>query len=836
MTENIMQCCYTNAIKEAGGKISSGWQAVVVSENLPSEAYVNCVNLQNANSAIQSHMVDENGNVLNLFEITGDGAYVYVSRTQYGLTDRLGRPNMFSHAYIFSWKQENVISDPNVFLTLTGNNFAKDEESARRPKEVLERTEPLTLERALDRAGIPAEKYLVLIQCVYAQYSERKSVKPLYVQYDGTNEQMQAILYCIYYGLPYGVRRNLSAASGVGNSAKKHHLIFSQKASAQDTFLIPQTGENNVLTPRIERRIARSGFVEYAVRRYPEIDMNAYFQQLERLAVELGDAAASDELILKIAHQMTESPVLSDLSDQETGSRLSDALRSKTYGSQRMEEYISSMLDEVCRRKMCLTEESEANLKDRLSSPVTERLAEAGEQYHIYRLSALSNPEAAKLLRHLSKPVFDRYSQRLVERDRGMEILDTYYAAYGLEGGEVTWDALQELLTESGYVHPAPRTRERIEQAAWDLYRVQIERPGEVYSGFDALMRIMEQMLSDDQMQECRQNAKSEYWETQSLQTFRYRLFDEYKAMRADLNPYKQFEAIHELLDAYARGGDDAFFEKFGDFIVRCSSLFVKPDRVKEFRAKLEDELVEISAGAKNLFVWIDLMTLPEMEWAAVSIQEVKDALRNRYQDIQELRNAFRSKDFEALSGICQQIIESERTSDGFRKALGKSLHKECLKADTPADCLPLDVWLVLGSSLYPDNAFRIFDGKPPCILSVEEMQAVNQSRLLGTQPYLGQAEEYVRRKGTAAKIVSRWLNERRVIERRKAKENKTKDGQDSSVRALFSHFAAGTDSRAGWRLPGRSSDAQQEPAAGGQDSKKTAEKKAREKKGLFGR
>ena len=52
MTEKIMQCCYTNAVKETGGKISSGWQAVVVSEHIPAEAYANCVSLQNANSTI----------------------------------------------------------------------------------------------------------------------------------------------------------------------------------------------------------------------------------------------------------------------------------------------------------------------------------------------------------------------------------------------------------------------------------------------------------------------------------------------------------------------------------------------------------------------------------------------------------------------------------------------------------------------------------------------------------------------------------------------------------------------------------------------------------------
>ena len=43
MTENTMQCCYTNAVQEVGGKISSGWQPVAVSDNIPSEAYNGCI-------------------------------------------------------------------------------------------------------------------------------------------------------------------------------------------------------------------------------------------------------------------------------------------------------------------------------------------------------------------------------------------------------------------------------------------------------------------------------------------------------------------------------------------------------------------------------------------------------------------------------------------------------------------------------------------------------------------------------------------------------------------------------------------------------------------------
>lgn len=281
MTENTMQCCYTNAVQEVGGKISSGWQPVAVSDNIPSEAYNGCISLQNANATIQAPMVDERGNVLNLYEITGDGSFVYVSRTQYGLVDRLGRPNMFSHAYIFSWKKEDVLGDPNTFLTIDRSNFAEDEQTASTQKTQLNRDAALTLEQAMRTAGLTPETYLTLIQCVYCQFSERKAAKPLFVQFDGSEEQMQAILYCIYFGLPHYVRKSLSIASAISNTSDSKNIIFSEFASKHETYIIPQTGENNLLTQRAERKIARLGFPDFAVRNCTSIDARQYFAQLD---------------------------------------------------------------------------------------------------------------------------------------------------------------------------------------------------------------------------------------------------------------------------------------------------------------------------------------------------------------------------------------------------------------------------------------------------------------------------------------------------------------------------------------------------------------------------
>ena len=834
MTETILQCCYTNAVREAGGKISSGWQAVVVSEDLPSEAYAACVSLQNANSTLQSHVVDEQGNVLNLFEIVGDGAYAYVSRTQYGLTDRLGRPNMFSHAYIFSWKREDVIGDPNVFLTLTDSNFARDEETARQTKDALERSEPFTLEGALERTGMTAETYLTLIRCIYALYTERKAAKPVYVQYDGTEEQMRAILYCIYMGIPYGMRRNLSIASATANTSKSQHLIFSVEAARHDSFVVPQTGENNILTPRTERRIARCGFVEDAAIHYQEMNVDGYFRQLEKLALELGDPAASDELILRIAHQMLEAPTLAELSDEELGGRLSDALRSKSYGSQRMEEYISNMLDEVCWRKGSLTEESEANLAERLTVPATKQLADAGERYNIYRLGTLPVEAAAKLLGNLSKSVFDRYSQTLVESDKGRQILDHYYATCGLEGREPSWESLNAFLAETSYVHGAVKTRDAIDAAAWRLYEAQL-KGSDGARGYASLMDLMRKMLPPEQLYDCGESAKTSYWENLAFQSFTYRKIEEYRAMQVQDNKRcGQYMATCAILAAYEKDGDDVFFRELHRFATRYERVFAQPTRTKLFLAKLEEEMCLISPRAEELFDWVPVVSIPDT--GAV------------LEDILVLRNRLRRKEFDRFADAFRKILERTRdTGDAGRikKELGGILAAGCRKADTLGNWVPIDVWLVLGTALYPDNAFRIFDEEDPCVLRVEEARAVGQSLLLEEAAYIHQAENFVQSKGKSAKVVHKWLGEIKAMERRRrADERKVQREADGSVldrgRAFLSQLTSGGEMRSGRRVSTQKDDAAQDRRRGSAPSgqstgkEKKGEKRAGEKKRFF--
>lgn len=786
MTENIMQCCYTNAEQEIGGKISSGWQPVAVTNNIPSDAYNGCVKLQNANSAIQSHMVDERGNVLNLFEITGDGAYVYVSRTQYGLVDRLGRPNMFSHAYIFSWKMEEVISDPNVILTLARSNFVDNEDAAKQEKTGLLRREPFSLQEALQIAGMDAKAYLTLIQCVYSQYSERKSAKPIYVQYDGSDEQMQAILYSIYYGIPHYMRRNLSIASAVSNTAESKNLIFSEYATKNEAYLVPRTGENNILTPRASRKIARYGFVDYAARNYETLDVSAYFAMLEKTAIELGDSTASNELVLKIAHLMIEDTRLADLSDSELDSRLSDALRSKSYGSQRMESYISDMLDEVRARKMFLTEESEANLADRLTAPATDRLADAGEQYNIYRFSSLSIEEAAKMLSNMAKTGFGRYSQSLSKSKKGLQILDHYYAEYALVDEEVTWETLNRLLDETGFMSSRLKTTDFIDAKAWELYYTLLDKQGEAVAAYNSLMELMGRLYGEENKAQHVQSAKEAYWERKSFKSFSYADLAEYKVMSDESEKCSMFAHLYAVLDTYKNYGDNEFLMALNKFFLLFRRVIVEGKLSNTILTKVEEESKSISTKAMLLFAWMKVAALADA--------------KELFAEVLKVKNAFKCRDYEAFVETYQKIVEVSsfsRNSGTLTKALSKAVVEDCKRTDCNQTPIPLDVWLLLGSSQY-SNSFQLFDVTTPrpCVLDQQETFVVVQSKLLWVRPYSLYAEEYIQNRGAEAKTVRKWLNEQKMVEkRRRADERRARNENEGSFLdrglSFISQFAA---------------------------------------------
>ena len=112
MTDHFMPGCYT---RTGGQGIDSGWQVVAASRELPAKIHKDYALLQSANVASQLP-VDGQGRALNLFELVGNGSYIFMTRIHYGLTDSLSRQNnMFAHTFLFPLSEGPPLALPNGF-------------------------------------------------------------------------------------------------------------------------------------------------------------------------------------------------------------------------------------------------------------------------------------------------------------------------------------------------------------------------------------------------------------------------------------------------------------------------------------------------------------------------------------------------------------------------------------------------------------------------------------------------------------------------------------------------------------------------------------------------
>lgn len=755
--DKILQCCYTNAAQESGGKLRSGWQAVAVSPDLPPEAYRVCIGLQNANSAMQGTMTDERGHVLNLLQFCGDGSYLYMIRSQYGLLDRLGRPNMFSHALIIPWKDSSALTDPNSFLTIANENFKNNEADAETLPASLSRTPAFQIENAMEEVGLDAATYGTLIRCVYTQMSERKAASPLYIQYDGTERQLRATLYCIYYGLPYYLRKNLRALSAPAGILEEIHLVFSEHAEKKPRFLHPRTGQNNILSSRAIRKIERYGYIDFPARNVGKVNVPAYFAALEQYADKLGDPSASNELVLKIAAQMKDfgtqkSFHLEKSTDEELDEKLSDALRCK-YNSQLLDLYTAHLLDAIRERGVVLTAENEANLSDRLAASCAPILQEAGKRYALYRFAALPPAEAASKLAQMDDETFAVCLQGLFHLPTGAAILDHYCAAYALEEEPLDWGTLDRALNILSHVTPHPESARKAEEKAWMLFTRALARGPGVREDYKRYMNVLTQIAPPASLPERERAAKEAFWAQTSIEAFTMERYPDYKTLYLDTPSANMFLDLYTFLNSIVPegGGEEqnmrsaqAFASKDGAAIQACGGAAVIQRIV---------DIVDTRYQGTDAFM---------KEWVAMAARfPGKEACRG----LIAIRRRLYQGDYGAFVSVYEQFIHSVLSGNGqvnerTRKMLSRLnqfLFAVCIHLDTDAAPVPLDVWLAVSREEY-ENAFRVFDLWKPAVLSMEAATAVAGSSLFPKRK--AEAETYIQERGTEARTVKKWLIE----------------------------------------------------------------------------
>lgn len=574
MVDDVLQCCYTNAASGVGGVQASGWRTVACSEDMPPDALEGCTRFQVGNSYIRRDMLDEDGNDLNLLEIAGDGKYLYVIRTQYGLFDAVGRRNMFSHAYIFPWN-DRMLRDSNIFLTLRESNFAEKTEDAEKRRQALTRNKRFNVQDALQIAGIDMPDVLAaLIDAVYEQVTNQSVFEPLFVQYDGTPRQLAAILYCIYTYLPFHIRKLLVSASAEANNALHTNVVFSRDASRHGFHFDFAANVANVLSEARRSAIGRLGFVDYAARNMFGSNPSEYFEKLERVAKSLNatsNAPAQISLLYKIAHLLVTNESVADYDDGSLDRSLDDALRLRSRGSDHLNKHIASILNEFMKpgRRLELDDATEKDLYQKLEDEHSKELENAVEHYDMHRLEQLSSQDASDKLAQIeakSKKMFTRYEASLTKKPWGKEILDYYYAHEVQSLDAPSWSLLADYCTRSARLGKAKKTTDAVRDRAWELYSSSLDDIKEVPAAKDEYLKIMGALPTSGENSMYEKRALGEFWERVNPATVLIDYARVYKAMDDKSDKARSILNVLDMQVALGSGDTEEFLRLFHEY------------------------------------------------------------------------------------------------------------------------------------------------------------------------------------------------------------------------------------------------------------------------------
>lgn len=340
MVETINQCCYTHI---------GTWTAIAQKGNFE-QKYI---------GELSRHSTlpgPEYNNDLSVFETVGYGDKFLVMRTQYGLKDHTTetvRASMFSHGYLIDVGSDKF--DPNVFLTLSKENFCTDVASAQAERTGFLRSDKFTLRGAMETAGLTQETYAKLIKCVY-QMAMRSIHKQSLIIKSENDEQSTALLYCIYAALLPRYARHLSSASTSYNFSDMRKIVFSKEINSSKKYFVPETGDNNVLSANIEKKLDSLYFVDYGVKNFDTAEkIQEYYSELEKTVTKISDTKQVDDDLLKLAHIMTADPEPSRdsdiVSDDDTlMSVLKFVAEYNTNENELIKQYLEKLRAEAIRR------------------------------------------------------------------------------------------------------------------------------------------------------------------------------------------------------------------------------------------------------------------------------------------------------------------------------------------------------------------------------------------------------------------------------------------------------------------------------------------------------
>lgn len=528
---NFSQCYYTSI---------GGWNATG-SPELSDAARQLFASDQAANAPRNQHYLGRDGKPLVLSEIISDGRQAVVSRSQYGLLDQRGRPNMFAHGYCHVWDKAMTV-DPAPLCFLTPGSFAASREQvdfAAQPE-----IRPLSgFTAAFQKTDLLWKHFAVLTLAVYAVFEQRDA--SLYVVSECEGEALQALIYCIYLSVPYSIRKSLSFTDAALPGAKPKTIVFCKPGEQpQGAFYFSLlTGENNVVTKAWMTRNKKNRFMRLFGSFNGDTRAQQYFADLDARLQLLGKPDAVSYRLLYLADTLM-------LMDEGGNALPADGL-SLVYlmasvsvpNAAYLDGYLAKVIQMLSEQKVELGSELNELVLKRMQATENPQLIELRMQFK--RKALLEMPieqagvELLELKKHMSdsalaKREFNEAQMFLFELEQGRQIIGVAVREDYLQLEDKSYASLADAYSDCEQLGCASELIEEFTcTQAYELFCRAINQ-GDALDAYQAYTAFLHKRFDRNVVQKMQQKAKARYWELFDLSTFSPAKVTEYQELADD--------------------------------------------------------------------------------------------------------------------------------------------------------------------------------------------------------------------------------------------------------------------------------------------------------------
>ena len=768
MINGVYQRCYTNAEKE----FSTGWQSVAVSDDIPYEISDFCEKLQARNShninTIAFECGFEKAEDMNLLEIDCYDGFLCMTRTQYGLYSR-GRSNLFAHTYILPLN-DDTIKNPNSFLTIANTNFAACEEDALSEKTSFDRLGEYDVTNIISKYGIEKENLITYIGSIMARFMVKDyELKPIFIQYDGSDEQLRDLLFLMYKLVPPFIRKQISIASFESPNKLDKSFIFSTKASQKSTYVDLFSGRSSFFDGKVVRSVKKYGYSLYAVRNYSTEDIEVFYEELSTIAVKLIGYETNSKQVLGVAYRILKEKPLEDCDAYEVEDRFFEILDIDS-DTEYYRDYLAKAFSVALKNNIKLSDNDIAYLRTIVNLQEETAFESTYKDYEITSMERMTIDEATKYFCSLDDNTKEFLSNDLVTKlseNKGRQILENYYKNYKLKVN--TWeskaDVVEEIIRKKALFSEDFTTylKSMLDESFFSSIR---NADLSIYRRYKSIMR---EFYGDEVASEKIYDAQCEYWGSLRFSDIKFDAVEFYNEMSENC-PF----AICQMFLKYI-SLPKYYAEDLISYLRYTYSFFNLIEVFKTRYSAYKDEAVS------TLIQYLTKVEPSQSDRISgiTKIASVDSVMSEAMELIEQLIKSFISLDsYDRLIYLYRQSIdiikrEGNKSSTGFvnmsLKMTADSLISdlndyvifELHQIDNEKTFVPLDFWLFIADSMSlqnNDNPFKILADQKPCLLNVSPEAVVESSVCIKNPAYIELANAYIKSNGSLASQVKKWL------------------------------------------------------------------------------